>query len=66
MPVRTARWKLRACPKCRGDLIVDRDERDEPQETCLQCGLVRYPGMNQLAWVSESTWVRKGEADGEG
>ena len=31
------RWKLKACPRCRGDLFVDKDQ-DNWYEQCLQCG----------------------------
>ncbi len=33
-------WKLNACPRCQGDLFVDRDS-DGWFEQCLQCGYRR-------------------------
>jgi Zn ribbon nucleic-acid-binding protein len=30
-------WKLKACPRCKGDLIINR-ERHLRWEECLQCG----------------------------
>ena len=39
---------LRACPRCRGDLIVG-DEEDESALTCLQCGYVGELPLVQLA-----------------
>lgn len=32
-----AMWRLRSCPKCRGDVFVDYD-MDGWYEQCLQCG----------------------------
>lgn len=39
-------WRLKGCPKCRGDLCVHRD-LDGWCEECLQCG---YVGD---AWVEQ-------------
>ena len=33
-------WKLKACPRCRGDVFIDR-ELDSWYEQCLQCGYQR-------------------------
>ncbi len=33
-------WKLRTCPRCQGDLFVDKDF-DGWYEQCLQCGYRR-------------------------
>ncbi len=30
-------WRLKGCPKCKGDIFVDRDI-DGWYERCLQCG----------------------------
>lgn len=32
-------WKIKECPKCRGDMFVDIDE-DGMFNHCLQCGYV--------------------------
>lgn len=34
-------WRLKGCPKCKGDLYFDRD-RNGWFEECLQCGHVQY------------------------
>ena len=34
-------WKFKSCPRCRGDVFVDRD-LDSWNEHCLQCGYLRY------------------------
>lgn len=31
-----ARWKVKACPRCHGDMFLDRD-LDAWYEQCLQC-----------------------------
>ena len=35
-----ARWKLKGCPRCKGDLLVER-AGDKWDEYCLQCGYRR-------------------------
>jgi len=30
-------WRFKSCPKCKGDMLVDRDY-DDWYEWCLQCG----------------------------
>lgn len=39
-------WKLKKCPRCHGDLFLDRDT-DGWYEQCLQCGYRR--GMKALS-----------------
>ena len=34
-------WRFKSCPKCNGDLFVDRDI-DGWVEQCLQCGHTKY------------------------
>ncbi|MFC1932505.1 hypothetical protein ACFLXU_02595 [Chloroflexota bacterium] len=37
-------WKLKGCPRCRGDIYIDR-EANSWREQCLQCGYLRdLPG----------------------
>lgn len=38
-----AQWKLRGCPRCRGDVYVEKDN-EETNERCLQCGYVKQIG----------------------
>ncbi len=38
-----AQWKLRGCPRCSGDVYVEKDN-DETNERCLQCGYVKQIG----------------------
>jgi hypothetical protein len=33
--------RLKSCPRCRGDVVIDRD-MDGWYEQCLQCGCQRY------------------------
>ena len=30
-------WRLKSCPKCKGDMFIDKD-RNSWYEECLQCG----------------------------
>ena len=38
-------WKLKSCPRCGGDLLIDKDLIDGWYEQCLQCSFCRgfYP-----------------------
>ena len=36
-----AKWKLRSCPRCDGDMFTDTDLYGR-FEQCLQCGYTRY------------------------
>jgi len=35
-----SRWKLKGCPRCKGDLLVEKNE-NRWAEYCLQCGYRR-------------------------
>jgi len=34
--------KLKGCPRCRGDLLIDKAYNDFPVEVCIQCGHYHY------------------------
>ena len=34
-------WKLKTCPRCHGDLFIDKDYTGGWFEQCLQCGFRR-------------------------
>jgi predicted nucleic acid-binding Zn-ribbon protein len=36
-----SRLKPKACPRCCGDIFVDRAD-EEPEEVCIQCGYRKY------------------------
>ena len=38
MPENLPRWKLKACPKCRGDMRLEYDY----EYWCLMCGRIEY------------------------
>lgn len=44
-------WKLRNCPRCQGDLFIDKD-LDGWYEQCLQCGYRRE--MRAIAEVHKT------------
>ena len=49
------KWKLKGCPKCRGDLFVDRDYNGW-YEQCLQCG---YMGeLKDISHLKEQAFAR--------
>jgi hypothetical protein len=48
-------WKIRACPRCQGDLFVAKD-MDGWFEQCLQCGYRRE--MRPIAEVKETKKVQ--------
>ena len=33
---------LKACPRCLGDLCLERDEADEEETFCMQCGFRQF------------------------
>jgi len=41
------RWKFKSCPRCGGDLFIDR-EVDGLYEQCLQCGYL-HPLPSEVA-----------------
>ena len=49
-------WKIKGCPKCHGDVFIDKD-MDGWFEKCLQCGYTHY--MSKVVEVSEEPVVRK-------
>lgn len=44
-------WKLRSCPRCRGDIFLDTDEEHRWYETCLQCGYIHE--LKKLVDITE-------------
>jgi len=52
-------WRLKGCPKCKGDLYLDRD-RNGWFEECLQCGHVQFlEGITFVRMGSHSPLVRE-------
>ncbi len=49
------RWRLRACPRCQGDIYIDRDI-DGWFEQCLQCSCRRE--LKEL-WSNKRTGMLK-------
>ena len=51
---------LKACPKCRGDVLVDRDWYG-PYAKCLQCGLMKDLPQDSDSVMSkpEIVWERE-------
>lgn len=43
------RWKFRSCPRCSGDVYVEKDNNDT-YERCLQCGYVKLTGSSLSAF----------------
>ncbi len=37
----TTKWKLKGCPRCHGDVFIDRDMENNWYEQCLQCSYRR-------------------------
>lgn len=49
-------WKLKSCPRCKGDLFMDRNS-DSSYEKCLQCGYHRL--MNSIAAMSPDPSIQR-------
>ncbi len=57
-----ATWRLKGCPKCGGDVILDRDESQ-----CLQCGFDRVePSVFALAVQAQIREAPMSDTDGRG
>jgi ribosomal protein L37AE/L43A len=55
-----AMWRFKGCPKCRGDVYLDKDSNGWFEE-CLQCGHVQYLGS--VSFVDKRAHARRnGEA----
>ncbi len=58
-------WKLKSCPRCGGDVFLNRDEYNWWYEQCLQCGCVRElknaPVFTSLSGEREEETALAGE-----
>ena len=61
-------WRFKSCPKCNGDIFVDRDYEGGWYEACLQCSYRRYmPSMVDMqrdAVVQKTASTKKGNKRG--
>ena len=46
-------FRFRACPRCQGDLYTDRNEFDEDEIFCVQCGLRRFSSPELLIEIEQ-------------
>lgn len=51
---------LKACPRCRGDLCLERNELGEAEIICIQCGLRRFGTPALQPRMPESLESREG------
>lgn len=52
------RWKLKSCPRCGGDILIDQDHHGW-YEACLQCGYSSE--LQNLTEFKQPTPKREGE-----
>ncbi len=38
-------FRLKGCPRCKGDLLIDKAYSNHPVEICIQCGFHHYLGV---------------------
>ena len=57
-----ARWKFRSCPRCDGDIFIDRDLYGW-FEHCIQCGYISDL-KNTVKVEQQQTWSGKGRKKG--
>lgn len=58
-------WKFKSCPKCRGDVYLERDFEGAWYEHCLQCGYLRYmPEVAATGRFVESDRFKSGDPFG--
>lgn len=56
-----ARWKVKSCPRCSGDMFIDRD-LDAWYEQCLQCSYrieLKPMALNKEPALAGSARVKK-------
>ena len=60
-----AHWRLKACPRCNGDMFIDRSVEDA--EVCIQCGFRKYRELKSdiepQDRLEKMVTVVKGQAD---
>ena len=57
-------WKFKSCPRCGGDMFVDRDHYSW-YEQCLQCGYLHdMPSIVEVHQDGEERRGRKGRRSG--
>ena len=56
-------WKLKSCPRCGGDVFVDRDVYEGWYEQCLQCGY--RAALRNIADAKEEIGNGKLKQDGK-
>ncbi|MFC1918759.1 hypothetical protein ACFLWW_02150 [Chloroflexota bacterium] len=49
--------RLKACPRCKGDILVDRATEDA--EVCIQCGYRNFKGFIQPAHLQSLAGTRE-------
>ena len=52
------KWKLKKCPRCNGDLYIEKDIHEEPSERCLQCGYEKPLNATQDLKLFQSNSAR--------
>jgi hypothetical protein len=52
---------LKACPRCRGDLLIEASDRERRTNACLQCG-VRAERRRDVAAGTEASVQRSATA----
>jgi hypothetical protein len=45
------RWRLRGCPRCKGDLNITKNDQGGLTESCLQCGYTVDLNTPKLPYV---------------
>ena len=46
-------WELKSCPRCGGDLFIEKDLDSNWYEQCLQCGYLLYlPTLQEIVDIT--------------
>ena len=54
-------WKLASCRRCRGDMLLDTDNRVGKSYQCIQCGYVEYVQSEKPATYSWNENKKEGK-----
>ena len=50
-------FQLRACPRCQGDLFLERNDLDDEEIFCVRCGFRRFQqpvDFKGLVWPTQT------------
>jgi hypothetical protein len=61
-------WRLKGCPRCKGDMMFDGNVDDGRRWLCLQCGhghhelvdVIESSGLHPIVQMTHRSWIVSG------